>query len=126
MFENLSVFQMARALAQHAQTRQGLIAGNIANANTPGYQARDLTPFAETYRQQASGAAMQATRSTHFTSSGSLPSNARVIVGGASPDGNGVSLEQQMAQATDVQRHHAQAMAIYRSSLTVLRGVLRG
>ena len=39
------LFQLATQRTQWLHARQSLIAGNVANANTPGYSARDLVPF---------------------------------------------------------------------------------
>ena len=50
MLETLSVTRMAEQLAAHAGARLGLIARNVAQADTPGYKAVDLESFAETYR----------------------------------------------------------------------------
>ncbi|MFD1807778.1 hypothetical protein ACFSHQ_05285 [Gemmobacter lanyuensis] len=49
MFEKLQIVRMAQALAGHAGARQGEIARNIANADTPGYRARDMPDFAAAY-----------------------------------------------------------------------------
>ena len=50
MFEGLEIFQLAGATARHAAARQAVVAQNIANADTPGYRARDVADFAETWR----------------------------------------------------------------------------
>ena len=47
MFERLALSRLAGALANHAADRQAVVAENVANADTPGYRARDLRPFAE-------------------------------------------------------------------------------
>ena len=47
MFERLALSRLAGALANHAADRQAMVAENVANADTPGYRARDLRPFAE-------------------------------------------------------------------------------
>ena len=52
MFSNLTVFKTAHAMAVHAGARQALIAQNVANADTPGYRARDLPSFAESFAPQ--------------------------------------------------------------------------
>jgi flagellar basal-body rod protein FlgB len=39
----------------------------------------------------------------------------------ADPNGNSVALETEMLRAVDVKRQHDRALAIYKSSLTVLR-----
>ena len=50
MFEKLEITRMAQALSAHAGARLGLVAQNVANADTPGYKARDLPDFAEVWR----------------------------------------------------------------------------
>ena len=47
MFEKLEIFRMAHAMSVHAGARQSVVAQNIANADTPGYAARDVRPFKE-------------------------------------------------------------------------------
>ena len=41
------LFDLAARHTRWAAARQATIAGNIANANTPGYKALDIEPFAE-------------------------------------------------------------------------------
>ena len=122
MFEKLQIFRMAHAMAQHAGARQAILARNIANADTPGYTARDITPFAQSYGGEA-GFAPRATRPGHFAGGvGFHTVEARKQQGGAAdPNGNSVALEQEMLKAVDAKRQHDRALAIYKSSLTVLR-----
>lgn len=124
MFEKLELVRMAQALSAHAGARQGEIARNIANADTPGFKARDVVDFAETYA--AGDSPLRATRPGHLASSGSLWSEveARPLHGAASPDGNTVSLEQEMVEAVEVRQQHDMALAIYRSTAAILRGSL--
>ncbi len=65
MFEKLEIFRMAGAMAQHATARQSVIAENIAQADTPGYKARDVAPFAQTYKADDSQQ-MRKTRAGHL------------------------------------------------------------
>lgn len=122
MFEKLQIFRMAHAMAQHAGARQSVLARNMANADTPGYVARDVAPFGETYR---SGGGFQpyATRPGHLghTSGTYAVEMQDPAVGETEPNGNSVSLEREMLKAVDVKRAHDRALAIYKSSLTVLR-----
>ncbi|ACL59392.1 flagellar basal body rod protein [Methylobacterium nodulans ORS 2060] len=39
------LIDLALREAQHLSARQATVAGNIANADTPGYRARDVVPF---------------------------------------------------------------------------------
>jgi flagellar basal-body rod protein FlgB len=109
MFETLDIFTLARARASHAAARQAQVARNVANADTPGYRARDVAPFDEVFRAtQAAGAA---------------PARPRMIDAGGpeSPNGNTVSLEAEMVRAVQAQRDHSRALTVYRSAMTVLR-----
>ena len=115
---------IAQALAAHAAARQAAIVENVANADTPGYRARDLADFADTYRAADQGALRQ-------TRAGPSRRGGRVDRSGTgrarrdrtqSPNGNTVSLEDQMVRAAEVrQREHDLALAVYRKSLDILR-----
>lgn len=111
-------------MTSHAAERAKLVAGNVANADTPGYRARDLTPFAETYRN-GGASPMRATRPGHFLD-GDGNTAGRVVEDGSgrSPNGNSVSLEDQMVKTAEVKRQHDISLAVYRSSLTMLRSAL--
>lgn len=120
MFEKLEVTRMAQALAAHAGARQGVIAQNIAQADTPGYKAQDLPDFASVYSDDAAG--QRATRPGHIHSTaGGADPVARSHGGGASPNGNSVSLESEMVKAVEVRQQHDMALAIYRSVSGLLR-----
>ena len=124
MLENLSVTRMAEQLATHAGARLGLIARNVAQADTPGYKAVDLASFADTY-QDASGDAMRATRPGHFTSAGQAMDPVVQTDGGEmSPDGNTVSLSHEMVKSVEVRQQHDMALAVYRNAADIIRASL--
>ena len=52
MFENLEILRLAGELVSHAAARQSELAKNVANADTPGYRARDLPAFEERIAQR--------------------------------------------------------------------------
>jgi len=120
MFEKLELTRMAQGLAAHAGARLGVVAGNIAHADTPGYKARDLAPFAEAF---AAGAGMRATRAGHLGEPAGGP-DMRVAPGPASPDGNTVSLETEMVKGVEIRQSHDMALAIYRNTSDILRASL--
>jgi flagellar basal-body rod protein FlgB len=126
LFENLDIFRMSHAMATHAGARQALVAQNMANADTPGYAARDLSPFQQVYRHDGSPHLPRATRAAHLFGQGNpVAFEPRLDAGAQSdPNGNSVSIETEMLRAVDVKRQHDRAIAIYRSSLTVLRTAL--
>ncbi len=125
MFEKLEILQMAQSMARQAALRQSAIATNIANADTPGYRARDVASFSETYAAEQ-GSPMRATRPGHLGSAGHYQVSvaAEEAAQTTSPDGNSVSLEKEMVKAVEVKRNHDLALAIYKSSLNVLRASL--
>ncbi len=126
MYQSLEIFRMAHGLAAHAAARQSAIAGNIANADTPGYRAQDLAPFSETYRAEQPGNTMRSTRAGHVGGApNGGPAPQRVDAPGPSaPNGNTVSLETEMMKATEVRHSHELALAVYKSSLDILRTAL--
>jgi flagellar basal-body rod protein FlgB len=121
MFDSLEVMRMAHGLAQHASTRQSAVARNVANADTPGYRARDVVAFAETY-QHGLSSDLRATRAGHFAEAERL-GGARLyeVAAGSSPNGNTVSLETEMIRSAEVRHQHDLATSIYKTSLDILR-----
>ncbi|WP_299936272.1 FlgB family protein [uncultured Pelagimonas sp.] len=119
MFQNLDIFRTAMAMAKHAGNQQALSAQNIANADTPGYRAREMPKFQDTLRSSLID--QKATRSTHLHGQSGRGADGSVVKTVLDPNGNSVSLEEEMVKAVDAKRHHDKALAIYRSSLTVLR-----
>ncbi|WP_425097698.1 FlgB family protein [Tropicibacter sp. S64] len=122
MFQNLDVFRTAMAMARHAGEQQALSAQNIANADTPGYRAKDLPAFEDTLRGSLIG--QKATRDKHLN--GSTERSVQVLERQEEmdPNGNTVSLELEMVNAVDAKREHDRALAIYRNSLSVIRASL--
>ncbi|QFT58362.1 flagellar basal body rod protein FlgB [Sulfitobacter sp. THAF37] len=127
MFENLEIFRMSAALARYGGQKQAVIAQNVANADTPGYRARDLPAFDTLYTQRGASAAQKATRAGHMN--GAREGQAALIpveAGGQdSPNGNQVSLETEMLKSVEAKRSHDRALAIYKSSLGILRSAIR-
>jgi len=127
VFEKIQLLQMAQSMARQAAFRQNAVAQNVANADTPGYRALDVPSFAETYQDERT-TPMRATRAGHLGAAN------RVNVAMApdpdaaamSPDGNSVSLEDEMVKSAEVQRAHTLALTVYRSSLDILRTSLGG
>lgn len=129
MFENLKVFRMARALAEHAGARQALAARNMANADTPGYAPADLVPFGDLVGSDGTHLVQKSTRPRHITlgatetlgNGSSIPIVTKGEAGSADPNGNSVSLELEMLRAIEIKRQHDRAVTVYKSALGILR-----
>ena len=115
MYENLSILRLSSALAGHSAQRQALTARNIANADTPGFKARDLASFGDTYQT-----AMRETRAGHIGPR-SFGEPVADLSTAASPNGNTVSLEREMVRAAEIRHQHDLALSVYRSSLGIIR-----
>ena len=129
MFENLDVFRMAQAMAVHAGQSQAVAAQNVANSDTPGYLARSVTPFEQTFTDANGEGGFPGLRSTrerhlHGAAAGQMPEPAVDDTGPESPNGNTVSLENEMLKSLDAKRQHDRALAIYKSSMMILRATL--
>ena len=124
MFGSLEIMRMANALAAHSGARLGVIAQNIANADTPGFKTQDLPDFAATWAE-AGGEGMKATRPGH---NGTMATTAEPMAmrrdGPASPNGNTVSLQDEMVRAAQVRQDHDMALAVYKNAGDILRAAL--
>ncbi|SFS19201.1 FlgB family protein [Yoonia litorea] len=124
MYEKVALFQVASDMARHAGSRQAVVARNIANADTPGFQAHRLASFADIVGQGQS-LSMKATRAGHMRlAPSSGPHGSLQLAGAASPNGNSVSLEDELMESVSVSREHSRAITVYRHSMTVLRTAL--
>lgn len=122
MFQNLDVFRTAMAMARHAGVQQAYSAQNMANADTPGYRGKDVAEFNASVRQGFSG--QRATRDRHLNGSTSREPDITERDSPADPNGNTVSVEEEMMFAVNAKRQHDRALAIYRSNLNILRSSL--
>lgn len=112
------------------QARQGLLAENIANAETPGYRGRDLEAYGfEGHLKMHSSARVISTATTqpgHIaisndpTGFGATSSHGFEIT----PEGNGVTLEDEMMKVSANQLDYQAVTTLYSRSLKLIRTAL--
>jgi flagellar basal-body rod protein FlgB len=95
----MDIFGVASRHAAWLQSRQQVLAENIANSDTPRYRARDIAAFS--LASGAFGAELAATNPLHFKTGGSRDATGEFdTVFSQNPDishsGNNVSLEREM------------------------------
>ena len=121
------LFDLASRQAQWLAVRQATIAGNISNANTPGFKALDVEPFSSVLdRTQL---AMAATSGAHIGPDAPHVRSARVKKTESwetMHSGNSVSIEQEMMKAGTVNREHNLNTSIVRSFHRMLMASMRG
>jgi len=111
-----------KALALRSQ-RAEVLANNIANADTPGYQARDID-FRDVLMQAKAGQGVSITRTNqrHFSTANAMTMEANMMYRTPmqpSIDGNTVDLQIEQAE-------YAENAIAFQSSFTFLNGKLRG
>jgi flagellar basal-body rod protein FlgB len=105
--------QLAAQRIHYLSTRQSLIAGNVANANTPAFKALDLKPFAATLQETAM--AMSVTNPAHLTPTAQELDPPKPREGddsNATVSGNSVDLETEMVKLGEVNRDYSMATSI--------------
>jgi flagellar basal-body rod protein FlgB len=134
MFDN-STLPMLEQVVTFTQARHGVLAGNIANLDTPGYKSRDLSPaafrerLADAIKEQRK-AATQPAYSTPYTTDAPTP-EARTVrkdfakvtesLGGMlRHDENNTSMELQVTEIAKNQSQHNLALTLMtlRSAIT--------
>lgn len=102
--------------------RQRVLAQNMANLDTPGFRPSDLRPFAQTLARSPSG--MVRTNVAHASGGqgGDVRPDRQLVE--RTPDGNGVSVEDQAMKVADTDTAHALALSLHRRFLTMFRTAL--
>ena len=107
--------------------RQAVLSQNVANADTPHYRARDITPFADLLASKG-GPALARTNARHLQPPGAGSGPARVRAERRAveetPDGNAVSLEEQAMKVADTETAHQLATGLRRSWLGMFKTAL--
>ncbi|MGB3025335.1 flagellar basal body rod protein FlgB [Paradevosia shaoguanensis] len=112
------------------QARQNLLAQNVANAETPGYRGRDLRAFDfedHMANQSTAEVTTAATNPKHISvSSGSGDGfqSRRLNSFEITPEGNGVTLEDEMMKVTGNQMDYQAVTTLYTRSVRLLRTAL--
>jgi flagellar basal-body rod protein FlgB len=122
---NIPLFSMLRTRMQWHQERQRVLAENVANADTPRFQARDLVaPNFDPRRPATAELTLTRTNSAHL---GGAAGGTRFQLdrgnGGfeARPSGNAVSLEEEMLKVANNQMDFQAATSLYTRGLGMLK-----
>jgi len=126
----LPIFRMMSAKLDWLESRQRVLAQNVANADTPGYISRDLEPidFKKKFGRETFRLQLAVTDTKH------IQSKIQQTAFGAdkesrkhyetSPTGNAVVLEEQLIKVADTAAAHRLATNLYRKNLNFFRVAL--
>ncbi|HXR85655.1 MAG TPA: flagellar basal body rod protein FlgB [Stellaceae bacterium] len=113
--------------------RQTVLAQNVANANTPGYQAKDLKQL--DFKSLVGGGKgttggllrLAADQPGHIAPAlANTPATVVKVADDQSLDGNGVSLESQMMKVSTNASEYALVTTLYRQNISMIKTVLGG
>jgi len=114
--------------------RQRVISQNIANADTPGYRARDLKPmsFREMLSPEGPQGPMRPTATSPMHMAGGPSGTSDVTFREQAnrksyemaPSGNGVALEEQLVKLAETQLEYNTATNLYRKQVGLIRAAL--
>lgn len=113
----IGLFRLAEERMAWLDRRQAVLAQNVANADTPGYQPRDIRPFKDVLARTGAGfgAALAQTSPLHLAPAGGQSVDLlQARPQERAPDGNAVSLEQQLLRVADTGTAQELATTLYR------------
>jgi len=125
-----TLFKMISTRLSYLGERQKVLAQNIANADTPNYQARDLKPlnFKDEIQRQMRQVTPTMTQANHLPPV--TPSEPFAVQQIKRPyetslDKNGVVLEEQSMKMADTMGDYQAATTIYKKYLNMIKLVLK-
>lgn len=125
----IPLFEMLTRRMSWLNERQKVLAQNIANADTPNYQAKDLAPldFADMARAAGNRLKLKTTSGRHLAAGLSPGGSAKAFeIKGTvtSPSGNGVIIEDELMKVSETQAEFELITRLYRKHMGMLRTAL--
>jgi len=122
-FGGIPFLSMLKARMNWLDQRQVVLSQNVANADTPGFTASDLKPL--DFAAVLGGTGKLAVTDPRHIAMPARPGGpfdtALVRDAEASPDGNSVSLEEEMIKVSDTQAQFQAAANLYSKALSMMK-----
>ena len=127
---DIPLLSMLKTRMTWLNQRQDVLSQNVANADTPGYAAHDLKPvdfsdaLANTTSMSRAGGSMTVTDPRHIAIGSQAPQDFEAITANdseANPNGNSISLEQEMIKVADTQAQFQAATNLYSKAMSMMR-----
>jgi flagellar basal-body rod protein FlgB len=122
----IALFDLADRKLAWLGARQGVLSQNVANASTPGWKERDVRPFAEVLAAKLplDAGALAQTNPLHLRGTAPGVDAGQILHGEQAPDGNAVSLDEQMVKVAQTDNEHELVSTIYSKYLGLFRMAL--
>ena len=125
---DIPIFSMLRTRLEWAQTRQRVLAENVANSDTPNFRPRDLAPpKLDGSSTGPTPVRLATTESGHIPGIGGAGETFRTERRGAydlRPAGNAVNIEDEMMKVAANQMDFQAATTLYTHSLNLIKTAL--
>lgn len=119
---DIGLFRLAEKRLNWVEQRQQVLAQNIANAYTPDFKARDLSPFQSSLAEQ--GVTVARTDPAHLEPANSPNRGKEQASRGKAPDGNTVAMEEQLGKVADTASTQELVTNLYHKYQGMFRMVL--
>ncbi len=128
-FPDVPLMSMLRTRMSWLQQRQDVLSRNVANADTPGFTARDLKPldFNDALRSstvnKASGLTVTDPHHIAIRPAGGTPKfdDTEIHDIESNPNGNSISLEAEMIKVSDTQAQFQAAANLYAKAMSLMK-----
>ncbi len=122
----VGLFDLADKRLAWIDRRQQLLAQNLANADTPGWQAKDLKSFAATLTG-TSAIDLATTSPQHIAigAGGAISGvDRKALPEERAPDGNAVAIDSELTKVAQTNDSHALVINLYQTYLGMFRTAL--
>ncbi len=129
-FSSISLFNIMKTKLDYLSQRQAVLAQNIANADTPGYKAKDVAApdfkkLVHANTTPATKLRLAATQGNHIQQSSASGGSFRIIkranTSELNPNGNNVTIEDEVAKAAQNQQEYQKALNLYSKSISMFK-----
>lgn len=129
--QNIGLFKALNAKMHYLDTRQKVLAQNVANADTPGYVPKELSKvdFGRVLQNVTKDhqVRVETTQAGHMPSANTLDdprSRKAKLVYEVAPDGNEISLEEQMVKSSQNTMDYNLMATLYQKNVNMIKTVL--
>lgn len=126
-FGNTPIFQLVKSKMAYLGQRQTVLASNVANVDTPGYQAKDVKEpnfAAMVAGKNLPTGKMVKTNPMHMSAMNQRGAFAVIDRGSLdeyNPNQNGINLDTEMQKVAFTQAEYNKVISIYRKNLSMIR-----
>lgn len=118
----IGFFELAERRLSWLDRRSAVLAQNVANADTPGWQSRDLPAFDAALT--GAGVVPMRTDPQHLAGTSTGFAGARTVAGERAPDGNAVQLDVELTKVAETETAHMLVSELWKKYMGLYRTAL--